>query len=80
MEYCAKSELHPASAGLGMLKGQLASVPDVSPLECQALSLKKGSGCFLESHPTMGDWRHRNNNQDCLLFYSRFCCFVNLRP
>jgi hypothetical protein len=22
MEYCAKSELHPASAGLGMLKGR----------------------------------------------------------
>jgi hypothetical protein len=22
LEYCAKSELHPASAGLGMLKGR----------------------------------------------------------
>ena len=28
MEYCAKSELHPASAGLGMLKGRPAGYLD----------------------------------------------------
>ena len=27
MEYCAKSELHPASAGLGMLKGAVGISP-----------------------------------------------------
>ena len=28
MEYCAKSELYPASAGLGMLKGQCFVIHD----------------------------------------------------
>jgi hypothetical protein len=29
LEYCAKSELHPATAGLGMLKGRQMILPEM---------------------------------------------------